>query len=46
VTVIGAPHLAARHAEAAASFGVHLHHLDPGTVQKAALTHLLVDSGT
>jgi 2-dehydro-3-deoxygalactonokinase len=46
VTVIGAPHLAARHAEAAASFGVHLYHLDPGAVQKAALTHLLVDSGT
>lgn len=46
VTVIGAPHLAARHAEAAASFGVDLHHLDPGTVQKAALTHLLVASPT
>ena len=42
VTVIGAPHLAARHAEAAASFGVNLHHLDPAVVYKAALAHLLV----
>lgn len=41
VTVIGAPHLAARHAEAAAAFGVSLHHLDPAVVYKAALAHLL-----
>ena len=42
VTVIGAPHLAARHAEAAAAFAVNLHHLDPAVVYKAALAHLLV----
>ena len=42
VTVIGAPHLAARHAEAAATFGVNLHHLDPAAVYKAALAHLLM----
>ena len=42
VTVIGAPHLAARHAEAAAAFGVSLHHLDPAVVYMAALAHLLV----
>ena len=42
VTVIGAPHLAARHAEAATSFGVNLHHLDPAVVYKAALAHLLM----
>ena len=42
VTVIGAPHLAARHAEAAAAFGVTLQHLDPSEVYKAALAHLLM----
>ena len=41
VTVIGAPHLAARHAEAAAAFGVTLQHLDPAEVYKTALAHLL-----
>jgi 2-dehydro-3-deoxygalactonokinase len=44
VTVIGAPHLAARHAEAAYAFGVTLHHLEPGQVYKAALAHLLTTS--
>jgi len=44
VTVIGAPHLAARHAEAAHAFGVTLHHLEPGQVYKAALAHLLTTS--
>ncbi len=43
VTVIGAPQLAARHAEAALVFGVHLHHLEPGEVYKTALAHLLED---
>jgi 2-dehydro-3-deoxygalactonokinase len=42
VTVIGAPHLAARHAEAAAAFGVTLQHLDPAEVYKTALAHLLI----
>jgi 2-dehydro-3-deoxygalactonokinase len=42
VTVIGAPHLAARHAEAAAAFGVTLQHLDPAEVYKTALAHLLM----
>ena len=42
VTVIGAPHLAARHAEAAAAFGVPLQHLDPAEVYKTALAHLLM----
>jgi 2-dehydro-3-deoxygalactonokinase len=42
VTVIGAPHLAARHAKAAAAFGVTLQHLDPSEVYKAALAHLLM----
>jgi 2-dehydro-3-deoxygalactonokinase len=42
VTVIGAPHLAARHAEAAAAFGVTLQHLDPSEVYKTALAHLLM----
>ncbi len=41
VTVIGAPHLAARHAEAAAAFGVTLQHLEPAEVYKIALGHLL-----
>jgi 2-dehydro-3-deoxygalactonokinase len=44
VTVIGAPHLAARHAEAAHAFGVTLHHLEPGQVYKTALAHLLTTS--
>jgi 2-dehydro-3-deoxygalactonokinase len=44
VTVIGAPHLAARHAEAAQAFGVQLKHLDPGEVYKKALAHLLAGS--
>jgi 2-dehydro-3-deoxygalactonokinase len=44
VTVIGAPHLAARHAEAAQVFGVQLRHLDPGEVYKKALAHLLAGS--
>jgi 2-dehydro-3-deoxygalactonokinase len=44
VTVIGAPHLAARHAEAATAFGVTLHHLEPGPVYKTALAHLLTTS--
>ena len=43
VTVIGAPQLAARHAEAAQAFGVHLHHLDPGEVYMTALAHLLTE---
>ncbi|MEI6029085.1 MAG: 2-dehydro-3-deoxygalactonokinase [Betaproteobacteria bacterium] len=43
VTVIGAPQLAARHAEAAQAFGVRLHHLDPGEVYKTALAHLLTE---
>ena len=42
VTVIGAPHLAARHAEAAAAFGVTVQHLDPAEVYKTALAHLLM----
>ena len=42
VTVIGAPHLAARHAEAAAAVGVTLQHLDPAEVYKTALAHLLM----
>jgi 2-dehydro-3-deoxygalactonokinase len=42
VTPIGAPHLAARHAEAAAAFGVTLQHLDPSEVYKTALAHLLM----
>jgi 2-dehydro-3-deoxygalactonokinase len=42
VTAIGAPHLAARHAEAAAAFGVTLQHLDPAEVYKTALAHLLM----
>ena len=42
VTVIGAPSLAARHAEAAQAFGVVLHHLAPGEVYKTALAHLLM----
>ena len=41
VTVIGAAHLAARHAEAAVAFGVTLQHLDPAEVYKTALAHLL-----
>ena len=44
VTVIGAPQLAARHADAARAFGVGLHHLDPGEVYKTALAHLLAQS--
>lgn len=44
VTVIGAPMLAARHADAAQAFGVGLHHLDPGEVYKTALAHLLAKS--
>lgn len=41
VTLIGAPELAARHAEAARAFGVVLHRLDPREVYLAALTRLL-----
>lgn len=40
VTVIGAPELAARHADAASHFGLTLHHVDPREATLAALGRL------
>jgi 2-dehydro-3-deoxygalactonokinase len=44
VTVIGAPELAARHAEAARHFGVSLTHIDPRDAALAAFTALAAGS--
>ena len=44
VTVIGAPGLGALHGEAAQTFGVTLHHVDPGAAHRAAMAHLLSSS--